>query len=115
MSDILDDFSKKERPISTVFSKISFVFGIITLGVALLTFFEYHELKKTLIPPLYIVYSIHFLFLKVGCGAGIMMSFFSYTIGEPANFYKIIGALINFFMAGIILFLSMIPIPTVGY
>lgn len=115
MSDILDDFSKKEKITSTVFSKISFAFGIITLLVAVLTLLEYRELKATLIPPLYVVYSIQFLFLKVGCGAGVLMTFFSYIIGEPANFLKIIGALINFFMAGIILLLSMLPIPTLTY
>ena len=57
MKEILDDFSNEEEPVKPIFSKISFVFGIVSLLVAIVILFEFYELKKTLIPAYYIIYS----------------------------------------------------------
>lgn len=115
MSDILDDFSVEERPVKPIFSKISFAFSFISLFVAFLTVFEYFELKTTLIPAYYVIYSPTFFLLKIGCGAGVLMTILSYVRGESSNVFKIVGALINFFLLGIIFFVHLIPTPTLTY
>ena len=115
MKEILDDFSNEEEPVKPIFSKISFVFGIVSLLVAIVILFEFYELKKTLIPAYYIIYSPSFLLLKIGCGAGVLMTILSYVRGEPSNIYKIAGALINFFILGLIFFSHLFLIPTPVY
>ena len=108
MQEILDDFQKKERPAKSQFSKFSFAFALISMLLFAYTVYRFIQFRDTtLIPSKYIIYMDQFAFLSIGiflfCLIGTMLSILSYLRAEPANFYKIAGALINFFLFSLLL------------
>ncbi len=108
MKDILDDFQKKERPIKSRFSKFSFAFAFIALVLFTYGIFLFYEIKNTtLFPQKYIIFLDPFVYLGGGilifCLIGTILSILSYLRAEPANFYKIGGALLNFFLLSLVL------------
>jgi len=108
MNEILDDFQKKERPTKSRFSKFSFAFALISMLFFAYTVYSFIQFRDTtLIPSKYIIYMDQFAFLSLGiflfCMIGTVLSILSYLRAEPANFYKIAGALINFFLFSLLL------------
>ncbi len=108
MKDILDDFQKKERPTKSRFSKFSFAFAFIALVLFTYGIFLFYEIKNTtLFPQKYIIFLDPFVYLGGGilifCLIGTILSILSYLRAEPANFYKIGGALLNFFLLSLVL------------
>lgn len=108
MKDILDDFQKKERPTKSRFSKFSFAFAFIALMLFIYGIYLFFEIRNTtLFPQKYIIYLDPFVYLGSGillfCLIGVAFSILSYLRAEPANFYKIAGALLNFFLLSLVL------------